>query len=190
MIYSRTIRILHALLALTIVFQLVVALVMAHPHSGRTMSPTGAFWFQWHEWVGLAAAAVLLASWLYRLKYFSREGQSRLFPWLNGAGRDELIADLRLFFLLKWKALPETGALAGAVHGLGLLIATAMAVSGTVLFFGLWPDNVVTPSVHSVMEVHSTLATLMWAYLYGHTIMAIWHQFLGHGSIARMFRWG
>jgi len=29
----------------------------------------------------------------------------------------------------------------------------------------------------------------MWIYLYGHVIIALWHQFAGHASIAKMFSW-
>ena len=189
MTYSRTIRILHALVALTITFQLLVSLVMDHPHhTGRPMSQTGAWWFEWHEWVGLAAIAVLLASWIYRLVNFRREGQGRLFPWLNTKGRSQLLVELRMVLTLKWTTLPETGALAGTIHGLGLLIATAMAVTGGVLYIKLWPANIVTANTANLMDIHSTLATVMWVYLYGHSIMAVWHQFIGHASIAKMFK--
>ena len=74
MTYSRTIRILHSLIALTITFQLIVSLVMEHPEADRPMSQAGPFWFEWHEWVGLAAMAVLLASWIYRLAKFQTRG--------------------------------------------------------------------------------------------------------------------
>lgn len=189
MTYSRTTRILHSLIALTVTFQLIVSLVMEHPENKRPMSQAGAFWFEWHEWVGLAAMAVLLASWIYRLANFKREGQGMLFPWMNAAGRKSLMTELRMFLTLKWKALADTGPLAGTIHGLGLLIATAMAVTGSILYIGLWPDDAVPPNVHNMMEVHSTLATVMWIYLYGHVIIALWHQFVGHASIAKMFSW-
>ncbi|BBP04396.1 hypothetical protein TPL01_21250 [Sulfuriferula plumbiphila] len=189
MAYSRTTRILHSLIALTITFQLIVSLVMEPPKVDRPMSQASAFWFEWHEWVGLAAMAVLLVSWIYRLANFKREGQAKLFPWVNAAGRKGLMTELRMFLTLKWKALPDTGPLAGTIHGLGLLIATAMAVTGSILYIGLWPDNIVTANVNNMMDVHSTLATVMWVYLYGHIIIASWHQFVGHGSITKMFSW-
>ena len=188
MTYSRTIRILHALLALTITFQLLVSLVMDHPDTDRSMSQAGALWFKWHEWVGLVAIAVLLANWIYRLVNFRREGQARLFPWFNTKGRSQLLVELRQALTLKWTTLPETGALAGTIHGLGLLITTAMAVTGGVLYIKLWPANIVTADTANLMDIHSTLATVMWVYLYGHSIMAVWHQFIGHASIAKMFK--
>ena len=189
MTYSRTTRILHALLALTITFQLIVSLVMDHPHIARPMSHAGAIWFEWHEWVGLTVVAVLLVSWIYRLMNFQREAQGQLFPWLNAPGRSELLAESgQLLSLKKWTTLPETGALAGTIHGLGLLIATAMAVTGGVLYLKLWPANIVTGNTADLMDVHSNLATIMWAYLYGHGLMAVWHQFIAHASISKMFR--
>ena len=189
MTYNRTTRILHSLIALTITFQLFVSFAMDHPEADRPMSQAGAFWFEWHEWVGLAATAVLLASWIYRLVNFKRLEQGQLFPWMNATGRKALVTETGQFLTLKWKALADTGALAGTIHGLGLLIATAMAVTGSILYIGLWPANVVNANVHNMMEVHSTLATVMWIYLYGHTIIALWHQFVGHSSIVKMFSW-
>ena len=189
MTYSRTTRILHSLIALTITFQLIVSLVMEHPSNTRAMSQAGAFWFEWHEWIGLAATAVLLLSWIYRLVNFKRENQSMLFPWVNTAGRKHLLTELRMFLTLKWKTLADTGPLAGTIHGLGLLIASAMAITGSILYIGLWPNNVANPNIRNMMEIHSTLATIMWIYLYGHVIIALWHQFVGHASIAKMFSW-
>ena len=43
MAYSVPIRLLHGLTALAIGFQMVISLVMDHPHGKRPMDPTGAF---------------------------------------------------------------------------------------------------------------------------------------------------
>ncbi len=133
--YSRIIRALHALTALTITFQMVISLVMDHPRTSRPMSATGGLFFRWHEWVGLAALAILVCGWAYRLISWKRESQGRLFPWLGSPGRQALFQDLKQFLLLRWTSIPEDGALAGTVHGLGLLIAAAMVVTGGVIYF-------------------------------------------------------
>ena len=186
--YSRIIRALHALTALTITFQMVISLVMDHPRTSRPMSATGGLFFRWHEWLGLAALAILVCGWAYRLSSWKRESQGRLFPWLSSPGRQALFQDLKQFLLLRWTSIPEDGALAGTVHGLGLLIAAAMVLTGGVIYFLLGPQDTVTPTVRSVMEVHSFLATFMWIYLCSHAFMGVWHQYMGHGNLGRMFR--
>jgi len=186
--YSRIIRALHALTALAITFQMVISLVMDYPRTSRPMSAAGGLYFRWHEWVGLAALAILACGWAYRLINWKRESQGRLFPWLGSPGRQSLFREMKQFLLLRWTKIPEDGALAGTVHGLGLLIGTAMVLTGGVIYFLLGPQDTVTPTVRNVMEVHSFLATFMWIYLCSHAFMGLWHQYVGHGNLGRMFK--
>jgi cytochrome b561 len=185
--YNRALRAMHALIAAAIVAQMVLTLVMDHPSAKRPMRPVGAFYFQWHEWVGLAAFAVLAVNWIYRVVKWKREGQGRLFPWLTRDGLAALGGELRDFLRLEWKAIPVDGALAGTIHGLGLLLATALVVTGAMLYIVLWPANVVTPLAAQLMYVHQLMGPAMWTFLAGHGAMALWHQFSGEGSLARMF---
>lgn len=185
--YNRAIRIVHAVTAAAITFQLLVSLVMDHPHATRPMSAVGKTYFHYHEWAGLLTAGVLLCGWIYRLLNWQRESQSSLYPWISANGCRAVASDLKAFFLFRWTQVPPGSALAGTVHGLGLLVASAMAVSGVAIFIGLWPADRVTPGVHNLMEVHSTLATSMWIYLYGHSLMALWHQLIGHATLTAMF---
>lgn len=185
--HSRAIRILHAATAAAIIFQLLISLVMDHPRATRPMSAIGHFYFQCHEWGGLLTAGVLLLGWIYRLWNWRRESQGSLYPWTSADGCRAVALELKTLLLLRWTRIPQSGALAGAAHGLGLLVASAMAVTGVAIFIGLGSADQVTPGVHNLMDVHSTLATFMWIYLYGHALMALWHQFLGHRVFGEMF---
>jgi cytochrome b561 len=186
--YNRFIRLLHALTAFAITFQMVISLVMDHPHTKRPMTGSGEFYFRWHEWVGLAVLAILACGWFYRITYWKRESQGRLFPWWRSPGRLSLVNEMKQFLMLRWTHIPQDGALTGTVHGLGLLIAAAMALTGGAVYIALGPQDTVTPAVHKLMDVHSFLATFMWIYLCGHAFMALWHQYMGHGAFARIFK--
>jgi len=188
MTYSRSIRLLHALAALTITYQLVVSLFMETPRHDHLMSSMGGFLFATHEWIGLLAVLVLFISWLYRIANWNRENQAHLFPWICRAGAKDLVYEVMSFLKLRWKNIPEHGALVGTIHGLGLLAATAMALTGGILFIQLYPDNHVTPAIYLMMKFHSFISTFMWAYLYGHALMAVWHEFNGDKLLAKMFR--
>ena len=66
---------------------MVISLVMDHPHINRPMTSNGGLYYRWHEWVGLAALAILACGWVYRLINWKRESQGRLFPWMGSPGR-------------------------------------------------------------------------------------------------------
>jgi cytochrome b561 len=190
MVYSRFTRITHALIAVSIAFQMFVSLVMDHPRTSRAMAWPGSLFFRWHEWVGLAALIVLAVSWAYRVTPAGRCAGARLFPWASAAGLGRIVADLRNFACLRWAVLSEDSALSGTIHGLGLLLATALALTGGALYVTLWPADVLTPTGRSIMRVHSFLSTFMWIYLGGHVVMALWHQYVGHCTLRRMFSFG
>lgn len=188
--YSRPTRLLHYGLAVTITFQLAISLVMAaRAHHGV---PPGAFAhgaFEAHRFVGLASVAIVVLHWLWSARPHMDGGIGHLFPWA-GANRARLFRELG--GLLRGQ-LPEGGphgGLAGAVHGLGLLVATAMAASGVVLFF-LFPESGPLPgAARAAATVHSAVANLVWAYWGGHVGMAVVHHLTGHDTLRRMFRLG
>jgi len=73
--------------------------------------------------------------------------------------------------------------LATAVHGLGLLTVTAMAVTGAAFaLLGLPKDQ-----ARLVLEIHKLIANLMWAYLIGHAGLAVLHQLVGQPALKRIF---
>jgi hypothetical protein len=133
---------------------------------------------------------VLAVSWAYRVTPGGAGAGARLFPWMSRQGLRQIGENLRDFACLRWTALSEDSALSGTIHGLGLLLATALAVTGGALYVALWPTDVLTPTGRSIMRVHSFLSTFMWVYLGGHVAMALWHQYDGHGTLRRMFSFG
>ena len=77
--------------------------------------------------------------------------------------------------------------LASATHGLGLLMATVMAVTGAVVYFQMGVDGGMTDLGHQALAIHRPAANLMWAYLIGHASIALLHQMSGHQVLQRMF---
>jgi hypothetical protein len=66
------------------------------------------------------------------------------------------------------------------------LIASAMVPTGGVIYAALGSQNTITPGVHNPMELHLFLATFIWAYLYGHELMALCQQHMGPGRLTRI----
>jgi cytochrome b561 len=185
--WSRTTRFLHMGLATTVTLQLLLSLVMETPGDGRTPTGLPALLFEFHEFVGLAAFAVVLIHWGWSL-CAADGGIEHLFPLGWAAGRAQIARELRE---LAQRRLPEggpRGGLPGLVHGLGLLAVTAMAVTGVVIF-ALLPEYArPSATAHGFMEVHSFLASFVWAYWVGHVALALLHQRAGHATLSNMFR--
>jgi cytochrome b561 len=186
--HSLPTKLLHGFLAASIIHQLVVSQFMTHPRPGRP----GDFAFDLHSWVGLASMGVVGAFWLWVLVRRREHGVAALVPWFSALRRRAVFADAgRHLHALKQLTLPPPGdaetPLPSAVHGLGLLTATAMAATGTAAYFLSQPDGSLASPGRLVLEVHEIFANLTWAYLIAHAGLALLHQMLGHRLLQRMF---
>jgi cytochrome b561 len=81
----------------------------------------------------------------------------------------------------------EDTPLASAVEGLGLLVASAMAATGAVLYATMSPDGALSGFGSAALNAHKLLANLMWAYLVGHALLAVLQETQGHDVLKRIF---
>lgn len=177
---SHATRILHLLLLLSVVNQLVSSQFMSRPFPGEAPSTLYAM----HEYIGMASFGFVLLFWLWTLVRRGETKIGRLFPWFSPRAiaavlRDAL--DQARGLLNRDFAAHSDGAFASAVHGLGLLTLTGMAATGTVFFL------VSGPIGGFALDLHQTIANLMWIYLFGHAGIAVLHHLLGHDILRRMF---
>jgi cytochrome b561 len=180
---SHMTRVVHLALLLTVVGQLLTSLIMERPLPGEDPD-----WpFALHEQVGLVGLGVLMLFWLWVLIRDERETPlQRLFPWFSAQRLADVVADVRAIVqaLAALRAPPlHLDALSGAVHGLGLLLATFLAMSGAI-WFAVFTG---TPYGRIVLMAHKLAGTLMWAYLIAHASAALLHQARGDRIFARMF---
>ena len=140
-----------------------------------------------HEQVGLVGLGVLALFWLWTLVRHPLETPvARLVPWFSPSRIAAVFEDIARLVraLFSFRAPPlELDALASAVHGLGLLVASFLALSGAAWFY-LFAG---TPYGRIVMGMHKLSANLMWAYLIGHALVAVVHHALGDDIFSRMF---
>ena len=181
-------RVFHAGLALSILTQLLTSLVMQGPDDEQS----GDLLFQIHRYSGLIAATLAFALWLVILLRKRGTDLGALLPWFSGARLRALGADLKAhgaaLIRLRLPVHDPKAALPSAVHGLGLLLISAMALSGTIYFLQ------VTLGFHSAepdgmwaMTVHLTLANLVWAYLIGHAGLGVLQHILRAASLGEMW---
>jgi cytochrome b561 len=171
---------MHLVLLLAVLHQLVSSKVIDRPLPGEAPSTL----FLLHEYVGLASLVIVCAFWLWALVRHGETSFAKLFPWLSPRSIAAIFEDCvdHIHALLRRQVFHEgSGALASAAHGLGLLIVTAMAATGTVVFFS---GGMV---FHYAMSLHRVIANLMWAYLIGHGGIAALHHLMGSDILRRMF---
>ena len=184
-------RLLHLGLASLVTFELLASLIMQEPESGRPITGFGGAMLELHEWIGMAALAIVLLHWLWSLWGAAQGGVNHLFPWRR-EDRVRMGQELRDLASLHLPPGGPEGRLSGFVHGLGLLAVTAMVLTGAVLFFGMPEESSrLTPLTETSEEIHEIFATIVWIYWGGHVALAVLHEVLARdGSLSRMFRLG
>ena len=188
--YDRPTRWLHAGLALTVPIQLLTELFMHRPKLGHVRTGAESFFFEMHEWVGLAACAIVVLHILWSALGTAKGGFARLFPYFSADGRKSIIEEIREvpgWLSGRLHETAEESALAGSVHGLGLLLVLGMAITGTIVFFGMNEiTGQLTGLARAALQLHHTGGNLVWAYLIGHVGMVVLHRIKGHDLLARI----
>jgi len=180
--YEKVTRVLHLFLLLTVLVQLLTEQLMQVPKPGEPIDLVAGFIFSVHQMIGFV---VLIIAITYLLVIMDKvESRMRLFPWLEQGLRTALIAEIRRdlpgWFKGKLPSPDQAHLIAGTVHGLGLLLATGLGVTGSIIFLGIKHDGSMPPAIHTIKEIHELLGTTLWIYLIGHVSMAVLHQIKGH----------
>lgn len=140
--------------------------------------------YEVHEFVGLATLSLVVAFWIWTALRRRETSLPALLPWFSMTHRNAVWTDVEKHWVhVKQFSLPSGSTetpLASGVHGLGLLTALAMGVSGALLFTQDMPGGL-------TLEFHKTVSTLMWAYVVGHAATAVLHELAGRRVFRRMF---
>ena len=180
-------KVTHGLIAISVIHQLAVAEWMSPPWEAKEATAQALLLFEFHETVGLVTL-ILLALMLIGLWRRQKERLAQpIYPWFNADARQKLFKEAQCAAKgLRSCHLPnsvEVPRLARAVQGLGILAVLFMACSGTVI----WLLSESSPWLPDVVEVHEFGSSLVWAYLFGHAGMALWHEFKGERLIRTIF---
>lgn len=180
-------RFLHFGLAITVTLQLFNSLIIEKPEPGHPLSGFEAFMLDIHEWLGMAALAIVLLHWAWSLWGLGGYGARHLLPW-NREGRTEVATGLREIFKGRLPSGGPKDKLAGLIHGLGLLAVLGIAATGAVLFFFMPEDGKLTMITGAASELHEFISIFVWIYWGGHVGMALLHHFIARDEILpRMF---
>jgi len=188
--YDTPTKLLHKGMALTVVVQVLLSFGMEHPKPGVEREPFELQLFEAHEWVGIAAALIVLAHVAYSLISSGNASWRSLFPWLTGEGRGRLFGELGQLGGWMKSGLPHPDAshtLASTIHGFGLLAVLMQGLTGVCIFLGMEEGTgKVSKGIHEVMELHEGIGIFIILYLVLHVAAAVWHQRLGHDVIGRI----
>lgn len=210
--YHPVTRWLHAALVLSVVFQLICAALMTHPkhadgkniahainHEAVAIQPhmpvherntPGERFMEAHRTGGMLVALVVLANllWAVIARGNPRKRQMAVLFSARYWWKAISIAKYIPLFIAGKKNLPEPGnALALVFEMLGLLVLSAMAITG-VAMWNLWdgPGYHVSTQAEWMMEMHASVAVLLLLYLAGHVSMALMHARAGDPVFSRI----
>jgi len=185
--HTRATRAVHMLLALAVFYQLGTSLIMSGPKPGQADD----IFFELHEYGGIATFSIVCTFWVVLLVRRQGTDPGALFPWLMQSRRAQLRDDLKSYWhSLRERSLPSyqpNSPVASAIHGLGLLLMTAMATTGVIWFAADFYGYQKSISVELIIEVHKLLSNLAWAYLVGHAGMALLHHVRQEASLREMW---
>jgi len=187
--YSAEEKIFHFMIAGGMIFELVIENWMKRPKTGETLTMSQTLFFGAHEFVGITLLVIVMTR--FMLMIGEQKDFLRLFPWFEAEGRqglaNELKGDLPGWFSGNLKDTGEQDFLAKTVHGLGLLLALGLGLTGLLLFIEISPEETMGSLGHGAMEVHELMGTLLWVFIIAHFAMAIYHQLLGHKVLQCIF---
>ena len=187
--YNKTIRILHLMLMLGVLAQLCSELLMQVPKPGESIDQMAGFFFSIHQLIGFVVLIIAITYLMVIMEHSKHK--NRLFPWLDATLRAELIREIQRdipgWFRGVLPSPDQAHLLAGTVHGLGLILATGLGLSGSVIYLGINSDGSMPPPIHTIKELHEILGTLMWIFMAGHLVMALLHQVKGHQVLQKIF---
>ena len=172
--YYRVTRFLHALIACGITLQMLVSLLMVYPRPGRLPNA----WWEVHEIAGLLLVAALGLHWAWSIGRTAVKGTPFLLvPWFSTARlkalREDLVATVAEIRNGRLPQSAEPRPLPAVFQGLGLLLASFLAVTGLAMFFGMAEDRAMGAAIGALKEAHGAAAPLMWAYLVIHPALGI-----------------
>ncbi|MDQ7001139.1 MAG: cytochrome b/b6 domain-containing protein [Ghiorsea sp.] len=202
--YAWAIRVFHALFASAILLQLAVGELMdvpevdddhgeafswittafAHENEGGSGGIESSWLFEVHEFLGLFIAGLLVVRVLLAMSQLSGANWRDLFPWASAEGRSQLVAEFKTqmsgWMRLKL-ATPEASKLtAKTMHGLLLLAAAVMAVTGTILYWGWSTTAPQSMWIETVAGVHETVVGGLMGLIALHILAVILHERQGH----------
>jgi len=187
--FSAVTRTLHLLLLSTITAQLALSLIMHAPPVGDPAG--GGEFFALHASLGILSLGAIAAYWSWAAVRSGEVALGTLVPWFTRTGRQSFMRDLYRFVFASGvgRTTPkcEFGAFVSGVHGLGLLTATALGLTGALVYLGMDGVSLSPDLLSAVRVVHSGFGNVMWFYLAGHAGMGALHQLRGAGALRRMF---
>jgi len=183
------IRMLHYFLLVSAVYQLLSSEWMVVPEPGK-LPGVGVALFYLHAWffgwIALTGACV------YALRaYYEPDTWKLMMPWFSVSRLSTLFAALRKEVpdILRGRLAPMEvkSPLAGAVHGLGIMLLIGLGMSGLYLMLGVRSYGPMSLDVLLSFKIHELFGILAWVFLAGHAIMTLYHLALRHPTVEEIF---
>ncbi len=173
-------RLLHALLALTVIIQVLFILIRENIDRHGDWGIYRQMLILWHKWNGFIVLGLVITYFVVKGFQHKKQMWLQFYP-LTPEARSKIVQD---FCILRQGKLPvrstpeSLGGLSGLIQGLGLLLVFGLALLGA-LAMASWAGWLIPSSWGTFfIQTHKLLGGLIWWYLGGHIGMAIIHRLL------------
>ncbi|MDX8410480.1 MAG: cytochrome b/b6 domain-containing protein [Mariprofundaceae bacterium] len=182
-------RVMHICMIVTVAFQLISSLLMMVPEPGKLATYKTTL-FTLH--IMLFGWGAFVVSGVYAATRFGEKGAwGKLVPWFSkkhlGAFFKSAKEELPGVFTGNLARPESSGALAGAMHGLGFLTLIALGMTGAYVMNGVRSDGSMKEDMVFMFELHELFGVVIWTFLVCHVFMVIYHLMLGHKRIFDIF---
>ena len=183
-------RLIHAAFAIAIIVQLFTSNFMHRPRNGQP----GDWLFVTHEYAGLATMGLALVFWLVLVLRRRGTRLGLLFPWFSDrrliALWDDIVDHVVALMALSLPEHEGEAPFASAVHGLGLLLMTLLAATGSLYFYGAYEGLKDVFFFQLMLFTHGAFANVAWFYLIGHAGLGIIHHYATGSGLGEMWSLG
>ena len=183
-------RVAHAGLASAVVVDLLTGIIEQPP----TPSYPENVFYAVHLISGWCALVLALAFWAIILVRRIGTDPGLLMPWFNRRRLRAFVLDLKaqMASLLANRLPPyqKASPLAGALHGLGLLLISATAASGLIYEIAQGTGGAENHLLPLAKDLHDALGGMVWVYLLGHGLMSLIRHYGLDKSLREMWSFG
>jgi cytochrome b561 len=182
-------RLLHAIIAILVIIQLYSIYAVENKFYN---DPIRTVLWNFHKYGGLVAFVALFSFWIVILTRSGGTSVTELFPWVSLRALKNLCYDIFHYIksIMQFKIPEHTNPspLASAIHGLGIIIMSVMAISGVNRYVVYEFSITKTPLIKYISGLHHTFADYAWIYLGIHVFVALINHIFKKQKLSSMWQ--